>query len=41
VYFYLFRPAEASATVLEHQNSFVAIWNPDALPLPDDMVGQA
>src|SRR5262249_38617351 len=35
------RPAEASATVLEHQNSFVAIWNPDALPLPDDMVGQA
>jgi predicted metalloprotease with PDZ domain len=41
VYFYLFRPAEASASVLEHQNSFVAIWNPDALPLPDDMVGQA
>jgi predicted metalloprotease with PDZ domain len=41
VYFYLFRPAEASATVLEHQNSFVAIWNPDALPLPEDMVGQA
>jgi predicted metalloprotease with PDZ domain len=41
VYFYLFRPAEASATVLEHQNSFVAIWNPDALPLPDDMMGQA
>jgi predicted metalloprotease with PDZ domain len=41
VYFYLFRRAEASATVLEHQNSFVAIWNPDALPLPDDMVGQA
>src|SRR5262245_6177524 len=41
VYFYLFRPAEASATVLEHQNSFVAIWNPDALPLPDDLVGQA
>ena len=41
VYFYLFRPAEASARVLEHQNSFVAIWNPDALPQPDDMVGQA
>jgi predicted metalloprotease with PDZ domain len=41
VYFYLFRPAEASATVLEHQNSFVAIWNPDAPPLPEDMVGQA
>ena len=41
VYFYFFRPAEASAQVLEHQNSFVAIWNPDALPLPDDMVGQA
>jgi len=41
VYFYVFRPAEASAQVLEHQNSFVAIWNPDALPLPDDMVGQA
>ena len=41
VYFYLFRPAEASATVLEHQNSFVAIWNPDALPQPDDLVGQA
>jgi predicted metalloprotease with PDZ domain len=41
VYFYLFRPAEASATVLEHQNAFVSIWNPDALPLPDDMMGQA
>ena len=41
VYFYFFRPAEASAGVLEHQNSFVALWNPDALPLPDDMVGQA
>jgi predicted metalloprotease with PDZ domain len=41
VYFYFFRPAEASASVLEHQNSFVAIWNPDALPLPDDMAGQA
>ena len=27
--------------MLEHQNSFVALWNPDALPLPDDMVGQA
>ena len=41
VYFYFFRPAEASAKVLEHQNSFVALWNPDALPQPDDMVGQA
>ena len=41
VYFYFFRPAEASAAVLEHQNSFVALWNPDALPQPDDMVGQA
>ena len=41
VYFYFFRPAEASARVLEHQNSFVALWNPAALPQPDDMVGQA
>ena len=41
VYFYFFRPAEAGAGVLEHQNSFVALWNPDALPQPDDMVGQA
>ena len=41
VYFYVFRAAEASCSVLEHQNSFVALWNPDALPLPDDMVGQA
>ena len=41
VYFYFFRPAEASAGVLEHQNSFVALWNPGALPQPDDMVGQA
>jgi predicted metalloprotease with PDZ domain len=41
VYFYFFRPAEASALVLEHQNSFVALWNPAALPQPDDMVGQA
>jgi predicted metalloprotease with PDZ domain len=41
VYFYFFRAAEASCSVLEHQNSFVALWNPDALPLPDDMVGQA
>ena len=40
-YVYFFRPAEASAGVLEHQNSFVALWNPDALPQPDDMVGQA
>ena len=41
VYFYFFRAAEASCAVLEHQNSFVALWTPDALPLPDDMVGQA
>jgi predicted metalloprotease with PDZ domain len=41
VYLYFFRPGEASAQVLEHQNSFVAIWNPDALPLPEDMLGQA
>jgi len=41
IYFDFFRPAEASAGVLEHQNSFVALWNPDALPQPDDMVGQA
>jgi predicted metalloprotease with PDZ domain len=41
VYFYFFRPAEASASVLEHQNSFVAIWNPNPQPQPDDMVGQA
>jgi predicted metalloprotease with PDZ domain len=41
VYFYFFRTAEASCAVLEHQNSFVALWTPDALPLPDDMVGQA
>jgi len=41
VYFYFFRAAEASCSVLEHQNSFVSLWNPDALPLPDDMVGQA
>jgi predicted metalloprotease with PDZ domain len=41
VYFYVFRPTEASAQVLEHQNSFLAIWNPNALPLPEDMVGQA
>ena len=38
----LFLPARRSeCAVLEHQNSFVALWNPDALPLPDDMVGQA
>jgi len=41
VYFYFFRAAEASCAVLEHQNSFVAVWTPDALPLPADMVGQA
>jgi len=41
VFFYLFRPPEASAAVLEHQNSFVALWNPSALFEPDGMVGQA
>jgi predicted metalloprotease with PDZ domain len=41
VYFYVFRALEASAQVLEHQNSFVAIWNPAALPLPEDVLGQA
>jgi predicted metalloprotease with PDZ domain len=41
VYFYFFRPAEASATVLEHQNSYVAFWNTSAQARPDDMVAQA
>jgi predicted metalloprotease with PDZ domain len=41
VYFYFFRPAEASATVLEHQNSYVAVWYTGAQSLPDDMVVQA
>ena len=41
VYFYVLRALEASAQVLEHQNSFVAIWNPAALPLPEDVLGQA
>ncbi len=41
VYFYFFRPAEASATVLEHQNSFVALWYTGAQSQPDDMVVQA
>ena len=42
VYFYLFRAKEAAAAVLEHQNSFVIIRNPDALSLPDAaMVGGA
>jgi predicted metalloprotease with PDZ domain len=36
VYFYFFRPAEASATVLEHQNSYVAFAAAQAQP--DDMV---
>src|SRR5438093_2950221 len=35
VYFYLFRPAEASATVLEHQNTYVALIN-GAQAQPDD-----
>ena len=39
VYFYFFRPAEASATVLEHQNSYVA--HADAQAQPDDMVTSA
>lgn len=41
VYFYFFRPAEASAVVLEHQNSYVALWNTGAPAQPDDMVAQA
>ena len=41
VYFYFFRPAEASATVLEHQNSYVALMNAGAQTQPDDMVTQA
>jgi predicted metalloprotease with PDZ domain len=41
VYFYLFRAKEAAAAVLEHQNSFVILKNPDALPLPDDVGGAA
>jgi predicted metalloprotease with PDZ domain len=41
VYFYLFRPAEASATVLEHQNSYVALMNAGAQAQPDDMAVQA
>jgi predicted metalloprotease with PDZ domain len=41
VYFYFFRPAEASATVPEHQNSYVALWNAGAQAQPDDMVAQA
>src|SRR5262249_38328967 len=41
VYFYLFRAKEAAAAVLEHQNSFVIIRNPDALPLPDEVGGAA
>jgi hypothetical protein len=41
VYFYFFRPTEASATVLEHQNSYVAVWYTGAQSLPDDMVVQA
>ena len=41
VYFYFFRPTEASALVLEHQNSYVAIFRTGAQSLPDDMVNQA
>jgi predicted metalloprotease with PDZ domain len=39
VYFYFFRPAEAGATVLEHQNSYVA--HAGAQVQPDDMVTSA
>jgi predicted metalloprotease with PDZ domain len=41
VYFYFFRPAEARATVLEHQNSYVALMNAGAQTQPDDMATQA
>jgi len=41
VYFYFFRSPEAIATVLEHQNSYVAIWRTGAQSVPDGMVGQA
>ncbi len=41
VYLYLFRPAEASATVLEHQNSYVALVDAGDRAQPDDLVGQA
>jgi predicted metalloprotease with PDZ domain len=41
VYFYLFRAKEAAAAVLEHQNSFVILRNPDALLLPDEVGGAA
>ena len=41
VYFYFFRRAEASATVLEHQNSYVALVNAGAQAQPDDMAVQA
>jgi predicted metalloprotease with PDZ domain len=41
VYFYFFRPAEASAAVLEHQNSYVALMNAGSQAQPDDMVAQA
>jgi predicted metalloprotease with PDZ domain len=39
VYFYFFRPAEASATVLEHENSYVA--HAGAQVQPEDMVTSA
>lgn len=41
VYFYLFRPAEASATVLEHQNSYVSLMNAGVEARPDEMTTQA
>jgi predicted metalloprotease with PDZ domain len=41
VYFYIFRSPEAGASVLEHGNSFAAIWKTPPQPQPDDMVGQA
>src|SRR4029079_9064871 len=41
VYFYFFPAAAARRSVLDAQHPLVALWNPAALPLPDDMVGQA
>jgi predicted metalloprotease with PDZ domain len=41
VYFYLFRHAEAGAQVLEHANSFAAIWDNGDRLQADDVVGQA
>lgn len=41
VYFYLFRPAEGSATALEHQNSYVMFVQEGAQAQPDAMVAGA